>query len=196
MEKQALDDLYQDTLRLADVVTDQVSRLGRQSRTKKAIDIFGHVGQQHEALAVSTSVEDRDASSHTVAIRPRSLTHLVMETLSSIAESVITSLMMWAFACIRRLWKISSAHGLILGLLASSVLVNFFFTSRTTLEWWNERRAENFMAKLGIGPNTIMSRSINLEAIDELIGDQVDLQGDPLNKWYVEFFTAFYLCKI
>lgn len=180
MEKQALDDLGQDTLRLADVVTDQVSRLGRQTRTKKAIDIFGHVGQQHEALAVSPSGELREASP---AIRPRSLTYLTMETLSSVAESVITSLMMWAFACVRRIWKVSSAHGLLLGLLVSSVLVNLFFTSRTTREWWNERKAGNFMARLGVGPNTIMSRSVNLEAIEDLIGNQVYLQGDPQNKW-------------
>ncbi|KAI9780202.1 MAG: SNF1-interacting protein [Peltula sp. TS41687] len=193
VEKQGLDDLGQDTLRLVDVVTDQVSRLGRQSHTKKAIDIFGHVGQQHEALAVSANLGSREASPGTVAIRPRSLTYLTMETLSSVAESVITSLMMWAFACVRRIWKVSSAHGLLLGLLASSVLTNMFFTSTTTREWWKDRKAGNFMARLGVGPNTIMSRAVNIEAIEDLIGDQIDLRGDPLNQCFATFQSVMSL---
>lgn len=183
MEKQAIDDLRQDALRLADVVTDQVSRLGRQSRTQKAIDIFGHIGKQQEASALSTSVGPYDSSAGAIAIRPRSLTHIFAETAASVAESVISFPIMWAIAMLRQIWKVSSSHSIIIGLLASSVLMNFFISSQGTLEWWNERKTADFMARLGVGPNLIMSRSVTLDGIDELVGGPVDLGGDPLNRW-------------
>ena len=185
VEKEALDDLRQDAFRLADVITDQVSRLGPQTRTKKAIDIFGHVGQDPEALAISNSAAARETYPGAVSIRQRSLVHIIGETLGSIAESVISSLMMWAFAMLRRLWKVSSAHGLLLSVLAASLLVNLLYTSRQTVTWLNERHTGNFMARLGVGPDTILSRSVTLEAIDSFGGRQVDVPGGRQDEWYV-----------
>src|ERR1700738_577449 len=55
VERQALDDLGLDAMDLGDVVSDQVRKLGPQSRTKKAIQIFGHVGQQTSVSLFSAS---------------------------------------------------------------------------------------------------------------------------------------------
>ncbi|KAL8758748.1 MAG: hypothetical protein Q9184_003840 [Pyrenodesmia sp. 2 TL-2023] len=48
--KRALTDMEFTALDLSDLITDQVRKLGAQSRTKKAIQIFGQVGAQTQAL--------------------------------------------------------------------------------------------------------------------------------------------------
>lgn len=185
MEKQALDDLDQDALSLAEVIADQVGRLGRQARTKKAIYIFGHVGHQVEASQVSANEAARHAYPGSGAIRQRSLSHIVLEILSSWAESAVTSLMMWSFAAVRRLWKVSSAHSVILALLVLSLSINLLHSSRFTATWWNERQVRAFMSKMGVGPDPIMTRSIYLESIDDIVFYQGDYERDSSNEWLV-----------
>jgi hypothetical protein len=173
IERQALDDCGLDALDLADVIADQVRKLGPGSKTKKAIHIFGYIGAQ-------------SGLSKRPQIKQRTLTHMLLETLRSFGESAISSVMMWAFAVIRSLWKITSAHRiLILGLLLS-MFMNAFFTSRDTSEWWTERNAAKFMNRIGVGPNTMMSKAIYLKDLDEaLTALPSDLMAESGNKWYL-----------
>ncbi|EHK99257.1 putative protein SIP3 [Glarea lozoyensis 74030] len=90
VERQALDDSALDALDLADVITDQVRKLGPQSRTKKAIHIFGHVGVQ---TSVSMFSATDSMNSRKPQIKQRTLTHMVFETMSSFGESAISSVM-------------------------------------------------------------------------------------------------------
>ncbi|KAI9819364.1 MAG: SNF1-interacting protein [Phylliscum demangeonii] len=187
VEKQAADDLKQDATRLVEVVGAQVGRLGRRPQTKRVIEIFGQVGQDAEALAISSRAVAHDTSPDVVAIRPRSLTYLVAETLSSVADSVVSSIVMCAFAVLRRLWKTCSAHRILLGLLAVSALINLLFSSRYSLEWWQERKTDRFMARIGVFSDVVMTRSIHLEAIDGLMDSTGDLDGDPSSRCFTTF---------
>jgi len=181
VERQALDDATLDALDLADVITDQVRKLGPQSRTKKAIHIFGHVGQQ-------TSVSMFSAAESVVSKRPqikqRTLTNMLFETVGSFGESAVSSLMMWTFAILRSIWKVSSAHSIILIALILSVLTNAFFTSRDTSEWWSERNAARFMSRMGVGPNPMMSKAIYLKDLDDALTSlPVDLPEQSSSRW-------------
>jgi hypothetical protein len=166
VERQALDDSGLDALDLLDVVADQVRKLGPQSRTKKAIHIFGHIGQQ---TSVTTFSAAESGSSKRPQIKQRTLTTMLFETVRSFGESAISSVMMWTFAVIRSLWKAMNAHSIILSALLLSVLMNAFFTSRDTSEWWAERNAAKFMNRIGVGPNPIMSKAIYLKDLDDAL---------------------------
>lgn len=181
VERQALDDSGLDALDLVDVIADQVRKLGPQSRTKKAIHIFGQIGQQ-------TSVSLFSAADSNLSKRPqikqRTLTNILCETVSSFAESAISSVMMWSFAVLRSLWKVITAHGIILTVLFISMLMNAFFTSRDTSDWWAERNAARFMNRMGVGPNPIMSKAIYLKDLDDaLTALPTELLNDSGSKW-------------
>lgn len=183
VERQALDDSGLDAEDLADVITDQVRKLGPHSRTKKAIHIFGHVGQQ---TSVSLFSATDSGGSKRPQIKQRTLTNMLLETLASFGESAITSVMMWTFAVLRSLWKIASAHSIILTALLLSILTNVFFTSRDTSEWWSERNAAKFMTRIGVGPNQMMSKAIYLKDLDDALSMvSTELLERPGSKWYV-----------
>lgn len=181
IERQALDDCGLDALDLADVISDQVRKLGPQSRTKKAIHIFGYIGQQ-KSVALFPGAQS--TISKRPQIKQRTLTHMLLETLRSFGESAISSLMMWTFAVIRSLWKVISAHSIILIVLLLSMFMNAFFTSRDTSDWWAERNAAKFMNRIGVGPNNMMSKAIYLKDLDEaLTALPNELLGQSDNKW-------------
>ena len=109
---------------------------------------------------------------------------MLWETLGSFMESAVSSLMMWTFSILQKMWKVSSAHGIILSLLGLSVMTNLFYSSRDTSEWWAERNAGKFMTRIGVGPNPMMSKAIYLKDVEEIFANQTDLLGGPGNKWY------------
>jgi hypothetical protein len=181
VERQALDDSSLDAADLADVIADQVRKLGPQSRTKKAIHIFGYVGQQTSVSLFSAA----DLShSKRPQIKQRTLTNMFLETIGSFGESAITSVIMWTFAVLRSIWKVSSAHSIILIALLLSILTNAFFTSRDTSEWWSERNAAKFMTRVGVGPNPMMSKAIYLKDLDDVLRSApTDLVARGGSKW-------------
>ena len=182
VERQALDDSGLDALDLADVISDQVRKLGPQSRTKKAIHIFGHVGEQ---TSVSLFSATASGSSKRPQIKQRTLTHMLFEIMGSFGESAVSSVMMWAFAALRSLWKICNAHSIILTALLLSMFTNAFFTSKDTSNWWAERNAAKFMARIGVGPNSMMSKAIYLKDLDDALNAvPYNMVVEPDSKWY------------
>lgn len=181
VERQALDDSALDADDLVDVISDQVRKLGPHSRTKKAINIYGHIGQQ---TSVSLFSATGSAQSKRPQIKQRTLTNMICEIVGSFGESCISSVMMWTFAAIRSIWKISSAHSIILLLFSMSILANTFFTSRDTWEWWVDRNAAIFMVRMGVGPNPIMGKSVYLKDIDDaLTAVPTGLAERPESSW-------------
>ena len=181
VERQALDDSGLDALDLTDVIADQVRKLGPLSRTKKSIHIFGHVGQQTSVSLFSTTTS---GSSKRPQIKQRTLTNMFLETIGSFGESAITSLMMWAFAALRSLWKICNANSILLTALLLSMLANAFFTSRDTSGWWAERNAAKFMSRIGVGPNSMMSKAIYLKDLDDaLTAPPYEIAGNSGSRW-------------
>ncbi|KAL3478736.1 hypothetical protein BJX99DRAFT_256151 [Aspergillus californicus] len=169
IDKQAMGDLEEDAMDLVDLVGDQVRKLGVHSRTKKAITIFGHVGRQS---LVSQFSLDPDAKVERSRPRvQRALSQMLYESFVSFLQSAISSIIIWIFALIRWAWKTANANKIILALLISSVLMNGFFSSQATLDWWHERNVGDFMARIGVHPDHVMSRAIYMQDIDEVIAN-------------------------
>ncbi|KAK4123342.1 hypothetical protein N657DRAFT_672328 [Parathielavia appendiculata] len=169
VQRQALDDAANDADELADLATDHVRKLGPHSRTKRAIQLYGNVGQQTQAVVFSPEAvaDGQHKSGPGAAVRPRTLTDMMLETGRSFMESAITSVMMWAFAAVRKVFKIVSANRVILLLLAASAAYNLLVISQTSATWWVERRSARYMKRLGVGPNVMMSKAIYLADLDE-----------------------------
>ncbi|PGH08804.1 hypothetical protein AJ80_07761 [Polytolypa hystricis UAMH7299] len=176
IDKQAMNDLEQDALDLIDLVSDQVKRIGHHSQTKRAITMFGYVGRDTEGTQF-TGVAPILKSQLRRPLNQRSLFHLLVETSASFLQSAVSSLMMWLWALLRWTWKTSSAHSVILFLLLSSLLVNAFFSYHDTRNWWHERNAGNFMARLGVGPNNVMSKAIYIRDLDAAIANATEIQS-------------------
>ncbi|EPS27839.1 hypothetical protein PDE_02783 [Penicillium oxalicum 114-2] len=176
IDQRAGGDLEQDALDLVDLVSDQVRRLGAHSRTKKAITIFGHVGRlsnvsQFTGAGGNLKLETRKRTH-------RTMPHLMMETVLSFLESALSFLMQSSFGLIGWTVKALNAHKVILGLLVVSALLNGLYTSTISREWWHERNASNFMARMGIQPNMVMTKAIYLRDIDEAIANSTILPHD------------------
>ncbi|MCJ1465121.1 SNF1-interacting protein [Pseudocyphellaria aurata] len=163
--RRALDDLELDALDLADAITDQVGKLGAQSRTKKAIQIFGLVGQQTQVSEFAGSVLPL-ISQPRRTMRYCTLTGLLLRSFASIIGSCMSSLLIRALTFVRWTWKTFNANSILLGVLLVSVITNLIFSSSSTSEWWRERKAGNFMARMGVGPNLSMSKAIYLHELN------------------------------
>jgi hypothetical protein len=163
VERQALDDASQDGEELVEVTTEQIRRLGHHSRTHRAIQVYGNIGLQSQVVLFSPN----EADSTRKLIKPRTVGSMLFETGRSFADSVASSLMLWAFAVLRKLWNVVTAQRLLILLLGFSVVGNITFSSQGSATWWSERRAANFMNRVGVGPNVMMSKAIYLADLDE-----------------------------
>ncbi|OAQ70452.1 transcription factor SipA3 [Pochonia chlamydosporia 170] len=167
VERQALHDAINDAEEMAELATDQVRKLGPRSRTNRAIQVYGHVGQQTQVVVFSPAAAE---SSKKQAIKPRTLTAMLFETARSFGESAVSSLIMWAFAGVKKLFGIITAHRIIILLLGLSTLTNVLLTSTESSTWWKERSAAAFMRRVGVGPNSMMSKAIYFADLDEATG--------------------------
>ena len=163
IERRALSDLQLDALDLRDVISEQVRRLGSQgtSLTKKALHIFGAVGQETQVTQFGGNNRVSNPRMRRVA-RKRSLIHLSLEALGSLLEDILTSLVMWTAAAIRWSLNVVSVNWLVLLLLCISMLSNAFFFSQQTFDWWQNYRASQYMNHLGIGQGLFMNKIISI----------------------------------
>lgn len=171
----ALSDLASDAHDLADVIEEQVRKLGAHSRTKKAILIFGQVGQQTQVSEFTGSDAPSGVRTRR-SMKRRTMTGLIFESVALMLGNVITTLLNWALVSLKWVWKTCDANSILLAVLAVSVLTNLFFTSWSTRDWYRERNAGKFMARLGVGPDLAMSRTLYLQDLDDATGyiDEVD----------------------
>ncbi|EFX04020.1 transcription factor [Grosmannia clavigera kw1407] len=164
IERQVLDEAGRDAEELAELATDEVRKLGAHSRTKRAIQVYGSIGQQTQAVLFTPG---KGETLKRPLVKPRTLTGMVLETSGSFMESVASSLVMWSFAVLRKLFHVATAHRLILAVLALSLMTNALFSARETTAWWTERHAAQFMTRIGVGPNTMMSRAVYVVDLEE-----------------------------
>ncbi|KAK4190458.1 hypothetical protein QBC35DRAFT_428616 [Podospora australis] len=190
IERQALDDAANDAEELAEVATDQVRKLGPHSRTKRAMQVYGNIGQQTQVVVFSRDTAEGLKKANSAAIRPRTLTDMLLETGRSFAESAITSVMMWAFAAVKTVFSIFKANQIAFLLLGLSVAYNTVYISQSTSQWWLERRSEKYMNRIGVGPNLIMSKAIYLADLEEAAGGSSVALARPEGSQCYDTFQA------
>lgn len=167
VDRQAINDASADAEELAEAATDQIRRLGPRSRTKRAIQVYGHIGRREQAVPFEPAEAD---AAKRQAVQPRTLTEMLYETARSVGLSAVTSVIMWAFAALKRLFEVATAHRVILLVLALSLVTNVSVTSLGGSVWLRERRAMDVMGRLGIGPNMAMSKGVYLKDLRDTTG--------------------------
>lgn len=164
------------------MITDQVGKLGAQSRTKKAMQIFGPVGQQTQISEFAGSVLPLISQTRRT-MRNCTLTGLLLRSFASIIGSCISSLLIRAITFLRWSSKTFNANSILSGVLLVSVIINFIFSSSSTSEWWRERKAGRFMARMGVGPNLRMSKGIYLHDLNSAVIGEAGAVDRPESTW-------------
>lgn len=165
------------------MIAEQVRNFASaHGRTKKAIQIFGSVGLQTQ-VSLFAGNDAPLTSQLRRKMRRRTLTALAFESLGSLLESVATSAVQIVFDLVRWTWKTIDANSVLLAILATSVFVNVIFSSTGTSEWWRERKAGNFMTRLGVGPDLTMSKAVYLHEIHEFNALELDLREASSSQW-------------
>ncbi|OCK76252.1 hypothetical protein K432DRAFT_336025 [Lepidopterella palustris CBS 459.81] len=190
IERQGLRDLELEALDLADVVTDQVQKLGRNSHTNKAIQIFGHVGQQTQAAQFAASDIPPPTRLRRFKLQHRTLTSVVLTLVGNVVGAILSTLFGWLMAFLTAIFDVCTAHTMLIGLLLLSGGTNLFYSSRDTMEWWNERNAGKFMSRIGIGPSTSMSRTVYLHDIDNMLLNNTSFVQDPGSSKCLQTFNG------
>ncbi|KAI1543827.1 hypothetical protein PtrCC142_003875 [Pyrenophora tritici-repentis] len=167
IERQALQDMELEAQDLVDVVNDQVARLGHNRSTNKVTGIFGQIGVQTQAVQLDAQDIPPPNRPRKFKLRPQTTASFIAQLIGNIVISVLSTVMSWILAIVAGLGKVISAHSLLFGLLLVSGGANFFYTSRDSWSWWNERNAANYLSRLGVGPSTTMTRSIYIRDIEE-----------------------------
>ncbi|MCJ1478252.1 SNF1-interacting protein [Lambiella insularis] len=189
IEQKALAELQLDALDLADVITDQVRKLGAHSRTKKAIQIFGQIGQQRQITEFGPNESKLPSQSRRFSGR-RTLPDLAFEAVGTVIKDLLTSAFMAAVGLVKWLWKTCNANSVILIILAISIATNALFSSRETSQWWKERNAGRFMTQMGIGPDLVMRKVIHIEDLDIAFAVNRNATGDLAGAYYQTFLAV------
>lgn len=178
IEAQALNSLEADALDLTNVAMDQVAKLGKHSKTNKAVDIFGGIGQQVQVPQIEPKVA---SSMATVApalgakrAKKQSLPGLIMDDAFRHLLGLFNILVDILIGVGKGVLNVFTAHTLLVALLATSVVYNSWHGYRDGLVWYQERNAGKFMARLGVTPNPSMSKAIYLNDVHTLIDPSLD----------------------
>lgn len=182
MTRRALDDLEMDAFDLTNVITNQIKKLGAQCHTKKVVQIFGLIGQQTQVSEFMGSERSLICRTRSPAQR-RTLAGLYLESFSFTIRSCISSLLIRAVDLLRWISKTVNANSILLSILVVSVLINLYFTSNRTSDWWRDRKTGKFMAQVGVGPNLSMSKAVYLHDLHDAVAGKTGGSDRAESTW-------------
>jgi hypothetical protein len=191
IERQGLQDLELEAQDLVDVVNDQVARLGHNKNTGKVTNIFGQVGIQTQAIQMNAEDIPPPNRPRKFKLQPTTTGSFIAQYIGNVVISIVSTVMSWILAMIAGVGKVVSTHKLLVVLLLASGGANFFYTSKDSWAWYNERNAAKYMSRLGVGPSTSMTRSVYLRDIAEAFANpnetSIELalptDGNSENRW-------------
>lgn len=169
IERHATDDLRLDAQDLFSLVSDQVQRLGPDCYTKKAIHIFGHLGQQTGVAQITAANPPVLAKSSRLKVQKKTASTLILEGVCSIISGTAATIMMTILGALISVFKLLNGHAILSLLLLASLAINTLSTTQIASTYWHERSAIKLISTLGVGPNVALSKSIHLSDIDALI---------------------------
>ncbi|KAK5726089.1 SNF1-interacting protein [Elasticomyces elasticus] len=187
VERQAMSALEADALDLTNVAMDQVAKLGHHSKTNRAIEIFGGIGQQ----AVAPQLDGTTASSVVTKTIPGKQVHktvgLVGMFRDDLAEKFVQTVG-WLLDVLMAIGKgvlgVLTGQTFLVAILAVSGLYNAWYGYRDTALWYQERSAGKFMARIGVRPDATVARAVYLSDIDQLIEAPVIMEmNDTASAW-------------
>jgi hypothetical protein len=139
------------------------------------MQVFGPVGQQTQSIQLLASDLAPADLKGSKRLRYRSLSRLVVYAARRLAIAYFFIGLGWSIQLISWASRTVTAHRFLITVLALSAGFNFFHSSRDSWDWWQERKAGQYMARLGVKPNAVMTKSIWLKDLEDLVAEtQVD----------------------
>ena len=168
VERRALRDLGVDDNDLLNVVTEQAAKLGANSKTNKAVQIFGNVGQTTQASQVAAA--DLPPSAGTKRkMRVYTLIGLYWRDFLKQILNGLGFMLDIAGMVTKSMASAVSANRIVIVLLAFSLAYNSWSSYKDGVAWYHERAAAKYMARLGVRSQDTISRAIYLEDVDDLV---------------------------
>lgn len=144
-----------------------LDRLGLQSKTSKAVRIYGRVGGHSSPIYLEPPHEPRRA-----AVRQKlSLFDLVRRFPAEFLTSLFMEICLLFLGALAAVWNLVTANGLFLFLLIGSLLFNTWLSGKTYNAYWQHKTAVRLLDNIEIAPYGLMSRAITLQDIDMIAHD-------------------------
>ncbi|CAK4033919.1 Hypothetical predicted protein [Lecanosticta acicola] len=172
IEKQAFNSLEADALDLTTVAMDQVAKLGNHSKTNKAVDIFGSIGQQTQAAQIDSSQVPSDSMPSIAQPHqsiPLSIWRLVVNDLFARLLGSLGMTFDVLVAVGKGIVGVCTAHTFLVAILAISALYNAWHGYRDGVVWYHDRSAAKFMKRIGVNPEPRLSKAVYLSDINDLV---------------------------
>ena len=154
-------------LDIVDVVADQVERLGIGGGTKKAMHIFGHVGQQIQASRLSATDVPPPSKTPRFQVRQKPLYRLLLAAASSSLWDHLVTIMSSLMDILQTFIKVASVHNVLFFSFLISISMNMLGSSAILKDFWTDQRTTNTMRRLGVHADTFLTRSVTLKDISE-----------------------------
>jgi hypothetical protein len=108
-----------------------------------------------------------------------------MEDMMGTTETVLEDVLNLPTSAIRQAINFVTVHKILLGMFIFSVLVNLFLSGRSTTGYWQQRKAEKFMHRIGVKPNSALIRMVSLKEIDDLVASGLSIANSAdTGVWY------------
>ncbi|KAK0264542.1 hypothetical protein B0A54_14484 [Friedmanniomyces endolithicus] len=171
VEREAMRALEADALDLTTVAMDQVSKLGHHSKTNRAVEIFGNVGQLGPQLNASVvSGHGAGSSPHQKGQHEHiNLPRMVLADVVAKILRLLTGILDIATAVGKGMFGLVTGNTLLVALLALSGLYNTWHGYRDTALWYRERSAGKFMSRIGVRPDMNLAKVVYVRDLDHLI---------------------------
>lgn len=178
VEREALNSLEADALDLTNVAMDQTAKLGNHSRTNKAVEIFGNIGQHKVVVEVDAIAAEKIAPKslkvNKQKVKVTLLGLIVDDTVIRIGNG-LTTLVDLVVGAFKAVINLCTSHSLLVLLLLASTAFNSWHGYKDSLSWYHDRNAGKFMNRLGISPAPVMAKTVYLQDIEDMIAQPAQL---------------------
>ena len=185
VETVAVRDMQRIALDVVDVLTSQVERLGKSSGTKRAIQIFGQIGQQVQASRLTAADVPLPVKNPRFRMRTKPLHRLLTAAMLSYLWGTLVTIASNLLSIVRACLKLAQLHTILTLIFITSISINVLSSSQIMREWWVDRKLTSTMRQLGVHADFPMMRGIYLQDIDKIWPGSVTDDHSQSSKWYL-----------
>ena len=183
VETVAIRDMQRIALDIVDVVTDQVDKLGKSGGTKKAIQIFGQVGQQVQVSRLSAADVPSPTKKPRFRMRSKPLHRLLTAAILSYMWDALVVIASSIFQTIYACLKLTRLNTILSLVFIISISTNLLTFTNFAKDWWVDRRLTSTMRQLGVHADFPMMRGVYLHDIDKVWSESVTIDHNERSDW-------------
>jgi hypothetical protein len=143
--------------------------------------MYGRIGGSQDCQKTKTGYKEDPSQGDS----RKTIVGIFMEDMMGTTETVLEDVLKLPTSAIRQAINFVTAQKILLGMFIFSVLVNLFLSGRSTTGYWQQRKAEKFMHRIGVKPNSAMIRMVSLKEIDDLVASGLSIANSTdTGVWY------------